>query len=616
MNILDLETDGLWPEVTTIHCAVLYDIETKSFYEYGPDDMKSLVEMLKTCKNLSCHNGTGFDLKVLKKVLNYEYKGVYEDTLLLSRILWPDIDPVPGIKEKHSVDAWGRRFGMKKPVHEDWTKFSPEMLHRCKEDVKIQAKLWMHCHKYMKEMKEKDSRINFDTPYRMEQKVWEIIERQMEFGWLVDLGKAMDNEEELEGMLKETEEILVPSLPKITVKENQGNTCKLFKKNGELTSHALKWIRENDLDHKDFVGDFCRVKYENMNLKSPTQIKDYLLKNGWKPTTWNYKKDRFNKDMRDEKGNKIKTSPKSPKGPEEWEAVARVINNGNIKLLAKYNVIKHRHGVVKGVIEKTRPDGRAEARANTCGTNTFRMTHSIIVNFPRAEEGNFYGAEMRGMMTVPEGRVLVGCDASGLEARCEAHDIYPISKEEALFLLEGDIHQRNADVFGCSRSLAKSIKYAIGYGCSHHKLSIMLGCSVAKAKKILKQFWRNNPALAELKAKLEEAYKKRGYILSIDGRPLPIRYKHALVNTRFQSSGSILMKHALCLSDHRRRRERLDFEFVGNFHDEFQMESEPSIGDYVGELAVNSIIGAGEHFELNVPLDAEYKIGINWAETH
>ena len=28
-------------------------------------------------------------------------------------------------------------FGVPKPKHEDWSKFSPEMLHRCREDVKI-----------------------------------------------------------------------------------------------------------------------------------------------------------------------------------------------------------------------------------------------------------------------------------------------------------------------------------------------------------------------------------------------------------------------------------------------------------------------------------------------
>jgi hypothetical protein len=62
------------------------------------------------------------------------------DTLILSRLLSPDRKSPPGWKGKpapHSVEAWGMRFGRPKPGHEDWSKFSPEMLHRCTEDTLI-----------------------------------------------------------------------------------------------------------------------------------------------------------------------------------------------------------------------------------------------------------------------------------------------------------------------------------------------------------------------------------------------------------------------------------------------------------------------------------------------
>ena len=38
--------------------------------------------------------------------------------------------------------------------------------------------------------------------------------------------------------------------------------------------------------------------------------------------------------------------------------------------------------------------------------------------------------------------------------------------------------------------------------------------------------------------------------------------------------------------------------------------------DEVGELAVQSIKDAGTHFNFRCPLDAEYKIGKTWADTH
>jgi DNA polymerase I-like protein with 3'-5' exonuclease and polymerase domains len=55
---------------------------------------------------------------------------------------------------------------------------------------------------------------------------------------------------------------------------------------------------------------------------------------------------------------------------------------------------------------------------------------------------------------------------------------------------------------------------------------------------------------------------------------------------------------------------------IANIHDEFQIEAKPEIADEVGKIAVESIKEAGEHFNLRVPLGAEYRVGNNWAETH
>ena len=60
----------------------------------------------------------------------------------------------------------------------------------------------------------------------------------------------------------------------------------------------------------------------------------------------------------------------------------------------------------------------------------------------------------------------------------------------------------------------------------------------------------------------------------------------------------------------------LDAKFVANIHDEWQMEVREDIANFVGELAVNCIIKAGEYYNLRCPMDGEYKIGENWSETH
>jgi DNA polymerase I len=76
------------------------------------------------------------------------------------------------------------------------------------------------------------------------------------------------------------------------------------------------------------------------------------------------------------------------------------------------------------------------------------------------------------------------------------------------------------------------------------------------------------------------------------------------------------MKQALVLLSDKIRANNLDAKFVANVHDEWQIEAAEAHADEVGRAARQSIIEAGEHFKLRCPLDGEYKIGRNWAETH
>jgi DNA polymerase I-like protein with 3'-5' exonuclease and polymerase domains len=53
-----------------------------------------------------------------------------------------------------------------------------------------------------------------------------------------------------------------------------------------------------------------------------------------------------------------------------------------------------------------------------------------------------------------------------------------------------------------------------------------------------------------------------------------------------------------------------------NVHDEWQLEVPKQFGEIVGELGVSAIQAAGVALGLRCPLDGEYKVGKNWAETH
>ena len=60
-----------------------------------------------------------------------DYKGKVIDTMLISQFLFPER---PG---GHSLEAWGEKLGFPKVEHEDWSVFTPEMLHRCDTDVTL-----------------------------------------------------------------------------------------------------------------------------------------------------------------------------------------------------------------------------------------------------------------------------------------------------------------------------------------------------------------------------------------------------------------------------------------------------------------------------------------------
>ena len=78
--------------------------------------------------------------------------------------------------------------------------------------------------------------------------------------------------------------------------------------------------------------------------------------------------------------------------------------------------------------------------------------------------------------------------------------------------------------------------------------------------------------------------------------------------------GSIVMKEALvCFS---KLISNLDASVVANVHDEWQVEAYKNHAEEVGDLGVKAIRESGVRLSLNCPLDGEYKVGLNWSETH
>lgn len=256
------------------------------------------------------------------------------------------------------------------------------------------------------------------------------------------------------------------------------------------------------------------------------------------------------------------------------------------------------------------------------GEGVTNSSEHKCVNVPKAKEKVFYGKEMRSLFVARFGRKLVGHDASGLEARILGHYL---NDEELIYeLIHGDFHVKfwNPLVdFIDNRDQAKNVEYAYIFGAQDPKLGSMAdyrpkGWSDERTGKAMRTIIAKSlPALGELTDKAQRA-GKRGYVIGLDGRKLFIRQQHKSLNTLIQGGGAIVMKYSMCFLNRWVEKMGLDVIKVGDFHDESQADVLQEHAELYGNLAVKSIIHTGKYFKLNCPLDAEYKIGNNWSETH
>jgi DNA polymerase I-like protein with 3'-5' exonuclease and polymerase domains len=223
-----------------------------------------------------------------------------------------------------------------------------------------------------------------------------------------------------------------------------------------------------------------------------------------------------------------------------------------------------------------------------------------------------YGKQCRALFNTPDGRVLVGADASGLELRMLAH--YMNDANYTNEILTGDIHTANQHAAGLkTRDQAKTFIYAFLYGAGDAKIGSVVGGSALHGKKLKADFLENTPALAKLRKEVTKDAES-GFLTGLDGRRIRVRSQHAALNTLLQGAGAVVMKQAIIILYD--LLARVDFKLVAQVHDEWQIECRPEDADFIGKSCVNAMVFAGELLQLNCPLDGEYRVGNSWADTH
>ena len=251
---------------------------------------------------------------------------------------------------------------------------------------------------------------------------------------------------------------------------------------------------------------------------------------------------------------------------------------------------------------------------------------SILV---RGRDGG-YGWDCRELFTVATGYKLVGSDLSGIEFRCLANLVFPFDNGEMVdVVLNGDIHQKNADLAGISRTVAKRLLYAAMYGGGDAKLGSIVEPFASEArqrslgKQLRAKLMAAMPALDRaIKEIKREKRRSRGTLAGLDGRRLYVRSDHAALNLRLQSDGALIAKKWCLLVDEMFYAEGwdhgngLDYSFCSWSHDEIQVAVRDELAERAAEIMEEAAVIAGDYFSFNCPVAAESKIGINWSETH
>jgi DNA polymerase-1 len=573
--IADIETDGLLPELTKVHCLAIANIVAPSDVtvyadQEGYEPIAKGLARLAEADRMVFHNGLGFDLHAIHKLYgNVIDRTKVFDTLVLSRFIDP---PLAG---GHSLERWGERLGYPKGEYNDWSKFTEEMATYCARDVEVTCKLYNKLMSQVQDYWTDSLRLEHDFAY--------VMSLQEQHGFRLDVDKAVEVAAELRQEMVDIERQLQEVFPPITVERYSEKTGKRLKDKEEMFNPGSRKM----------IGERLIERYN------------------WKPKKF------------------------TPTGiPQIDEVVLGGLDYPEAKLLARYFLCQKQLGQISdgesGWLKCVTKAGYVHGKVNTIGAATHRCSHFG----PNMAQISKRDLRMREVWLPDEGDVLVGCDADALELRCLASYLGNFDGGEyANALLKGskedgtDVHSRTGKLVGLkSRDETKRLTYAFLYGASDRKLSSILreaGAAVADGKTARAKMESGINGLGKLVAIIKSRLK-RGFLLGIDKRHINIKSDHSALNFLLQSCGAILMKKALQVfhyelcaeAGHVVNEKPVTFAYCANVHDEVQLSVRKDQAEEVGKLFARAIEIAGERLGMNCPTSGSYEIGSNWRETH
>jgi len=634
----DIEADGLLGTASEIWCASFTELSPKnevlqSFTLTDYDEIKAMFT--NPDHMLIMHNGYSYDAAVVEKILNVKVEAEIFDTLWYSWYLYPKA-------LRHGLQAHGEDLGIAKPEIDDWENLDlKDYIHRCEEDVKIQTALWLQMYKHFKLLYGNPRGIlhcmrhlNFKA---------KVVAMQEEHRWKLDVVKAQSLSELLQSKYDEATIQLEANMPKVPVYAVKKRPAKPFKASGDLSAHGQKWVDIVEAnvspDVYDRAVDYDKeikivTKYKEPNSGSPAQVKAWLNSLGWVPTSFKHK--------RDKETNEVKMIPqiKDPDTEELCESIVMMCDdNPELKYLEEYSVLKHRIGVVNGLLRDVDDDGFVQATVKGI-TNTLRLRHKICVNIPSVRKP--WGKEIRSLFTSSaEYLELCGSDMSSLEDRTKQHFMWKhdpeyvkemqtegfdphldmaisaglMSVEDAIWYknaTEEEQHTTRYKQLAKIRHGGKSTNYSATYGAKGPTIARAAGVPEEQGQKLYDGYWERNWSLTAIADECS-VVQSRG-MKWLYNPVAKIWYFLKAEKDRFstlnQGTGTYAFDRWLCYILEARP------QINAQFHDEGIFELKKGNRDKMTTILKYAVTKVNEELKLNRDLDCDVAFGDNYSEIH
>ncbi len=310
-HFADIETKGFWDVVHTADevwclCSVTEDDEVILFHDYpefdgvkvwDKDDQKeytipkragTLLEGARFWYKigqaggiLSVHNCETFDRPIIEKVWP---KCVipsesWQDTYVQSKVQWFDRPCPKGAKSAHGLQAYGIKFGIKKPPITDFSTMDAYKLNRCVEDCRIQKKTAEYLDNEARKLKVKYGITFGDVIKDIEQPYAKVAWEQELRGAKVDIDHIEKCITWLDGETSRLASYIQPNLP-----------MSLKKSGAKVGRKVLAEVLLGRLDIPDEVEDgevvkrYYKPSVNFHQVKKANQYTAFSMSGGFSPS--------------------------------------------------------------------------------------------------------------------------------------------------------------------------------------------------------------------------------------------------------------------------------------------------------------------------------------------